>query len=403
MGSVTFDGRTFSLDGRRIWLVGGEIDHATVPPGEWADRVHAAKLAGVNTIATRVVWSMCEPRPGTFGFEGRTDVRGFVETVKAAGLMCVLRPGPFVGGSWDLGGIPTWLAQNEDVGLRSSSQGFLEACSRYISALAEQVKDLQATSTDGGPIVLIEHEHDWTCGEATIAGPYLRELARYFRESGLTAPAVNSNNLWHSEEGQIDGWVGETGLFSITRQLAAVRPDQPRLVVDLPVPRPPRLRGSETPAPLEPLALLRAAVETAAAGGQFSLSAFVGSTPGAFWSGRDTQGIFAAGDDASALVDSSGSPTPHYGPLRRVSRFLSTFGRSVLAPATEAATIVPDPASAAESGAVSVVSTSGPQGGVAWVFAGKQKGTTPVVPLVMPNGSSISVPIGEQGVAWCLL
>src|SRR5690606_3070223 len=62
MATVTFDGRSFMLDGRRIWLVSGQVAYGRIPREHWADRIHAAKLAGLNTIETPVFWSQHEPR-----------------------------------------------------------------------------------------------------------------------------------------------------------------------------------------------------------------------------------------------------------------------------------------------------------------------------------------------------
>ena len=45
MPSVTYDGRSFMLDSRRIWLVSGSIAFARMPRELWRDRIHAAKVA----------------------------------------------------------------------------------------------------------------------------------------------------------------------------------------------------------------------------------------------------------------------------------------------------------------------------------------------------------------------
>ena len=68
MASVTYDGRSFMLDGRRIWLVSGSIPYFRLPRASWADRIHAAKLAGLNTVDVPVAWHRHEPRPGQFNF-----------------------------------------------------------------------------------------------------------------------------------------------------------------------------------------------------------------------------------------------------------------------------------------------------------------------------------------------
>src|SRR5262245_25612293 len=165
MASITYDGQSFMLDGRRIWLVSGAIHYARVPRELWADRIHAARQAGLNCIETPVFWARHEARQGQFDFKGDNDLRHFVELIQQVNMYCILRPGPFVGAGWDMGGLPAWLLGVPNIRLRVNSQPFLEACSRYITAVAQQVRDLQVTSGDGGgPIILIQNEHAWTCG-----------------------------------------------------------------------------------------------------------------------------------------------------------------------------------------------------------------------------------------------
>ena len=75
MVSVTYDGQSFSIDGRRSWILGASIEYARVPPEFWADRIAAAKQAGFNTIATSCPWMVHEPRKGRFTFHGEYDIR----------------------------------------------------------------------------------------------------------------------------------------------------------------------------------------------------------------------------------------------------------------------------------------------------------------------------------------
>ncbi|MFG0334967.1 MAG: beta-galactosidase, partial [Maioricimonas sp. JB049] len=146
MATVTHDGQSFMIDSRRIWLVAGQMDYGRIPAEAWADRIHAAKLAGFNAIATSIPWALHEPRPGQFDFKGEHDLRRFVQLIHQAGMLCILRPGPYIGAGWDMGGIPDWVARKTDIKLRAASAPFLEAASRYITAVAEQVRDLQVTS-----------------------------------------------------------------------------------------------------------------------------------------------------------------------------------------------------------------------------------------------------------------
>jgi len=202
------------IDGRRVWLASGRVPYARLPRDTWADRIHAAKLAGLNTIETPVFWNRHEARPGRFDFTGDNDLRYFVDLVGKAGLYCILSLGPFIDSGWDFGGLPPWLREKGQPALRTSGGPYLEACSRFITAVADQVRGWQVTAAGtGGPILLLQCESEWTCGLEPLANVYLGELTRYVREAGLSVPIVNSNNLWQGVEGQIDGWSGADDLL----------------------------------------------------------------------------------------------------------------------------------------------------------------------------------------------
>ena len=128
MATISYDGQSLLIDGRRIWLVSGAIHYARTPHQLWRSRIRAAKQAGLNCIETHVFWSMHEPRPGKFRFEGDADLRRFIQIIAAEQMYCILRPGPYVGADWDFGGLPPWLNRMPDIALRESSGPFLEAC-----------------------------------------------------------------------------------------------------------------------------------------------------------------------------------------------------------------------------------------------------------------------------------
>ena len=51
----------FLLDGRPHRILSGAIHYFRVHPDDWADRIHAAKLMGLNTIETYVAWNEHAP------------------------------------------------------------------------------------------------------------------------------------------------------------------------------------------------------------------------------------------------------------------------------------------------------------------------------------------------------
>lgn len=423
MASITYDGQSFVLDGRRIWIVSGGINYARIPRASWAERIHQAKAAGLNCIETPVIWSRHEPRPGQFDFKGENDIRHFIELIGQAGMYCILRPGPFVDNGTDLGGLPAWLLGIANIRLRTNSQAFLEACSRYITALSQQIRDLQVVSpapkrgqqavAPGGPLLLIQNEWGWTCGHDGIATGYLGELDRYYREAGLAVPIVNSNELWQSVEGEIDTWVGYEGLLSQIRQLGWVRPDQPRIVMDLRLGRD-RAWGAAAEPARGGQDVLRAIGEVLAAGGQYNLSPFAGGTNFGFAAGRWPSGPAAFGTtsaDAGAPIGETGEANPSLGAVRRISTFASRFARvfSHLETKTPQVSLLPAESGQAGPG-VSVIHCTGAQGSVAFLFgAGDSKATTgksarsAEPALLLQDGSTLPVPMGGERVAWCLL
>jgi hypothetical protein len=420
MASITFDGQSFLLDGRRVWLVSGSIHPARVPRARWADRIHAAKQAGLNCIETPVVWARHEPRHGQFDFKEENDIREFVKLVHAAGMWCILRPGPFIDGGYDMGGLPPWLLNTEGLKLRTANQPFLEACSRYITALSGQLRDLQVNaptpkgtpaSVHPGPIILLCNESGFTCGDEHLAHTYLGELDRYWREAGFNVPLINSNDLWQSVEGEVDGWTGYDDLLSHLRQLGAIRPAQPRMVAEFRVGNH-DVWGKPAGEPKKPGAVLRRLAEVLAAGGQFNISPFHGGTNFGFSAGRDAT-VGAAGfpitsADAGAPVSETGELTAQYPAVRRICTFASRFNRvlSHLDPARQPVALMPE-ARVGKSGSggarVAVLHAVGSQGGVVFVF-GDDDGNNSREPmnLLLPDGSTLPVELGDQSVVWCL-
>ena len=412
MPSITYDGRSFMLDGRRIWIVSGTLQYARIPREQWADRIHAARLAGLNTIETPVFWNRHEPLPGQFDFEGDNDIRHFIELVGDAGLYCILRPGPYIGGGWDFGGLPNWLRTIEGIALRTANGPFLEACSRYITAVADQVRDLQVSSPGkGGPILLVQNESSWTCGDDNLGASYLGELHRYLRESGLNVPTINANNLWAGAESEIDAWSGSSGMLATMRQLAEVRPDQPRLVIDFAIARP-RTWGDGADGMPTPSQVQRRLAEVLAGGGQYNISPFHAGTAFGFFSGRlsDTPASFVTPtDEGRAPLDDTGSPGASYGLVRRLSTFASRFGKVLANLDPEYRPVMSDPgqieSAPSKARRFFVAHRTGSQGDVAFVFAddaASARAKTAVVNLLLPNGTEMEMPIGSQSVAWCL-
>lgn len=424
MPAITIEGRTLSLDARRLWPVSGTIEYARVPRALWADRLRAAKQAGLNCIETPVIWTLHEPRPGTYKWDHDLDLPAFLRMVGDMGMHCVLRVGPYVGGGWELGGLPSWLPALCNRRLRGSDPAYLSACARWLSALADKVSDLQAAGSSRkrlGPIIAVRCEHRWFCGNANLGETSLRELVRYLREGGITVPVINTNNLYCSIEGTIDAWNDGDHLFASMRQLSALHPTQPSFATGVHVTNGiGGVWGSDDLDDERRTATLmaRTLAECLAANAPFNLEPFHAGTNWGFSGGR-TLGHLSEGldgfarptrDAGGASLGESGERGDVYHAVRRIATFCSTFERVLVAldGTAPAATIMPPAlvergtkSKTSSGGTASVVHLRGSQGSLAIVFGDGTPGQR--VNVVLSDGSSLPVELGEHGIAWLLL
>lgn len=419
MSTISFDGQSLIIDGKRIWLVSGSIHYPRVPRGLWRDRVRAAKQAGLNCIDTSVFWNHHETKPGVFDFTGERDLRAFIQTIAQEGMYCILRPGPYVGSGWDFGGLPAWLLREEPIiKLRQADPAFLAACSRYFAAVMDQVRDLQITAphrsntsaavagNPGGPIVLMQVEHEWHCFNPEQEEKYLRELVRYLRENGCNVPLTNANQLWQPIEGTFTTWQSSDGICMNLRQLRAVQPWAPplnKIVMDR------TTSWAVDPAELlsrSPENLQLQIAEALAAGAQVNLSPFHGGTHWGFSAGA-TQSQFAGtghlttSHDCDAPLSEGGFRTAKYFALKRICTFQSQFG-SVLAGLSAAPPHVIVPPNIYDDKSLILVHLPGSQGDLVLIFRGSDF-TNSSETLLLPDGSDLQVPIGDERVAWLVL
>ena len=87
MPSVTFDGQSFTVRNRKVWLVAAGLEYALTPRSRWAASLAAARRAGFNTIVTSAPWGLHEPSPDRFDFADGLDVAA------GYGIRAVIQPG----------------------------------------------------------------------------------------------------------------------------------------------------------------------------------------------------------------------------------------------------------------------------------------------------------------------
>ncbi len=403
MAVISYDGQSFIIGGRKVWIVGGAIHYARVPHQLWRDRIRAAKQAGINCIDTYVFWNLHEIKPGKFCFEGDLDLRQFIQTVAAEGLYCILRPGPYVGSGWDFGGLPAWLHRLPGIKLRQSNGLFLEASARYLGAVLDQVKDLQVTNSSvDGPIILMGAENRWFCDNPVQAQSYLLEICRYLRENGCTVPIIDCNNLWSTVEGAIACWSGDDHLAADLRQLRQVQPHAPRLIVEYES-ESSNHWGSPHVQLVDAATHLSRMASILAVGAQYNVSMFHGGTNHGFFAGRAAavpNGFTTTTHDCESPLAEGGWRGPKYLATKRICTFASQFSQlfAHLHPSNQHAAIAINQ----NPHGISVIHQSGSQGQVVFLFKNKKDKTTETQ-IMLPNGLILPVSIGPEPVAWLAL
>ncbi|WP_423463457.1 glycoside hydrolase family 35 protein [Promicromonospora sp. MS192] len=179
----------FLLDGAPTQVVSGALHYFRVHPDQWADRIHKARLMGLNTIETYVPWNFHAPEPGVFDLDGRRDLGRFLDLVAAEGLHAIVRPGPYICAEWDGGGLPAWLLADRAVGVRRHEPRFLDAIGKYYASLLPLVAERQVTR--GGPVLMVQVENEYGAyGDDPVPErqKYLRALADMVRAQGIDVP-----------------------------------------------------------------------------------------------------------------------------------------------------------------------------------------------------------------------
>ena len=177
---------SFLLDGEPIRVIAGALHYFRVHPGQWSDRIAKAKMLGLNAIETYVPWNAHEPQPGQVSFDGQLDLPHFLDLVAEAGLLAIVRPGPYICAEWDGGGLPGWLFRDPDVGVRTSEEVYLREVRSWFERLLPLVAQRQVTR--GGPVIMLQVENEYGAyGDDEV---YLKSIVSIMREAGIEVPLV---------------------------------------------------------------------------------------------------------------------------------------------------------------------------------------------------------------------
>ncbi|KAL2229090.1 beta-galactosidase [Sesamum indicum] len=169
--TVTYDEKSFMINGVRKILVSGSIHYPRSTPEMWPQLIQKAKEGGLDIVETYVFWNGHEPSPGKFNYEGRFDLVKFIKLVQQAGLYVHLRIGPYVCAEWNYGGLPVWLKYVPGMEFRTDNQPFELAMKGFVESIVYMMKSEKLFEPQGGPIIMAQIENEYGPVEWEIGAP----------------------------------------------------------------------------------------------------------------------------------------------------------------------------------------------------------------------------------------
>ncbi len=155
---LSFTNYYMMKNGKPFFGISGEFHYSRMEDERWEDELIKMKLCGINVVATYVFWIHHEEEEGVFRFDGRRNLRKFVELCGKHGLYVILRVGPFDHGEVRNGGIPDWM-YGKPFEVRSLNDGFLRYVKELYLQLARQAKGL--FFKDDGPIIGVQIDNEY--------------------------------------------------------------------------------------------------------------------------------------------------------------------------------------------------------------------------------------------------
>jgi hypothetical protein len=181
---IGLNSRYLTLDGKPWLPVMGEFHFSRYPASRWEEEILKMKAAGVNIIATYVIWIHHEEIEGQFDWTEQRDLRRFAQLCSRHGMYLVVRIGPWAHGEARNGGFPDWLVNK--VATRQNDPFYLKYVQAWYGQIGQQLNGL--LWKDGGPVIGIQIENEYTKRGLGAGEAHILELKKMARASGLAVP-----------------------------------------------------------------------------------------------------------------------------------------------------------------------------------------------------------------------
>jgi hypothetical protein len=209
---IRYDNRSLIIDGKPVFICSGSMHYFRCPRELWKDRLQKLKDAGLNCVETYLAWNLHEPEepanPDDFSkLRDMEQIGDFIQTARDLGLYVIIRPGPYICGEVDRGGLPGWLMKYQPDGLRlgrflrGNSPEMLAWDRHWLTAAASVVKPHLITNVPKGSTGVIlwqlENEYDWNGAglSSDVRADVLRALAHASLDGGIDVPLFTCETM----------------------------------------------------------------------------------------------------------------------------------------------------------------------------------------------------------------
>lgn len=167
------------------WLpVMGEFHYTRTPAAQWERELRKMKAAGVDVVASYIIWNHHEEQEGRFDWSGRRDLRRFVELCRKVGLDFVVRVGPWAHAEVRYGGVPDWVV--DAMPTRGDDPQYLSYVARFYAQIGRQLQGL--LWKDGGPVIGVQIENEYNLRGPGQGAGHIATLKKLVLQAGLDVP-----------------------------------------------------------------------------------------------------------------------------------------------------------------------------------------------------------------------
>jgi hypothetical protein len=191
LGGTSSNGHSLQVNSRYLvldnkpWLpVMGEFHFSRYPESQWEDEILKMKAAGVQIVATYVIWIHHEEVEGQFDWTGQRDLRRFVQLCAKHGMYVWLRIGPWAHGEVRNGGFPDWIAALPNT--RTNDPTYISYVQRFFNQIGQQVRGL--IFKDGGPVIGVQLENEYGLHGPGRGAEHILKLKQLSIAAGIDPP-----------------------------------------------------------------------------------------------------------------------------------------------------------------------------------------------------------------------